>query len=122
MPSAGWPPAPLRVCDNYNGAARVRAAFSKQETKMKNRMYAELLFDNPEARDRAIVELNKLGLVVELLDWVDEHEGVVLSPTVWIKVRGLSELNQDEFFDEMAHLADRFNGDVYEAGLQNPAT
>jgi hypothetical protein len=88
---------------------------------MKQQMYAELLFDNPAARDHAIVELNKLGLDVELLDWVDEYEGVVLTPTVWVKVRGLSELNQDEFFNQMARLADQHSGDIYEGGLENPA-
>ena len=88
---------------------------------MKQLMEAELMFDNPEARDRAIVELSKLGLEVELLlDQVDEYEGVVLTPTVWIRVTGPYEGSDDEFFREMGHLAGRFGGDVEEAGLQFP--
>jgi hypothetical protein len=83
---------------------------------VKLQMEAELLFDNPKARDRAIVEIRKRGLDVELLDYVDEHEGVLLSATVWIRVCGLSELDDDEFFDEMSRMADQLNGFLYEAG------
>jgi hypothetical protein len=83
---------------------------------MKQQMYAELLFDRPAGRDLAIIELTKLGFDVEILDWVDP-EG---STCVWIKVRGLSELSEDEFFNEMGHLAEQFSGDVIEAGLQFP--
>ena len=78
-------------------------------------MEAELMFGNSEARDRAIVDLGKLGLEVELLDQVDEH-----TPTVWIKVTGPYEGSDDEFFREMRHLARRFGGGVEEAGLQFP--
>jgi hypothetical protein len=83
-------------------------------------MEAELLFDHPAGRDLAVAELTKLGFAVEKLDWVDEYEGVVLTPTVWIKVRGASELDEHEFFDAMAHLAEQFSGDVVEAGLADP--
>ncbi len=62
----------------------------------------------------------KLGFAVEFLDWVDEWEGVVLSETVWIRVRGASELDEDGFFNETASLAEQFNGDVGEAGLADP--
>jgi hypothetical protein len=90
---------------------------------MKQLMYAELLFDHPEARDRAIVALAKRGFTIEALtgpDWVDEFEGVVLSSTVWIKVRGAYEGSDDEFFNEMVHLTRQFGGDVYEAGYLHP--
>jgi hypothetical protein len=87
---------------------------------MKQQMYAELIFDHPNNRNFAVAELTEQGFDVEILDWVDEFEGVVLSPTVWIKVRGPSELEQDEFFNEMAALAEHFGGDVVEAGLANP--
>jgi hypothetical protein len=83
-------------------------------------MAAELMFDHPNDRDLAIAELTKFGFNVEILDWVDAHEGIVFSDTVWIKVRGASELDQDEFFDAMAHLAKRFGGDCIEAGLADP--
>src|SRR5215472_5476701 len=76
---------------------------------MKQQMEAELLFDCPDARDRAIVELTKRGFDVEILDWVDEYEGVLLTPTVWIKVRGASEDTEDEFFAEMHELAKQFS-------------
>jgi hypothetical protein len=87
---------------------------------MKQQMEAELLFKDPNGRDLAIAELTKRGFEVELLDAVDEWEGVVLSPTVWIKVRGASELDEHGFFNEMAQLAEQFNGDVGEAGLADP--
>ena len=87
---------------------------------MKQQMEAELLFDRPDGRDQAIAELTKLGFEVVLLDWVDEHGGVVLSETVWIKVRGASELDEHEFFNWMAQLSEQFNGDVVEAGLADP--
>jgi hypothetical protein len=87
---------------------------------LKQRMEAELMFDNPEARDRAIVALTKRGFEVELLDYVDEYEGVILTPTVWIAVTGAYAGSEDAFFDEMRHLAEHFSGDVMEAGLQFP--
>jgi hypothetical protein len=87
---------------------------------MTQRMEAELLFDHPAGRDLAVVEFTKLGFDVEILDWVDRYEGVVLSPTVWIRVRGASELGEHEFFNEMAHLAEQYGGDVVEAGLADP--
>ena len=87
---------------------------------MKQQMFAELLFDHPSGRDLAVAELTKQGFDVEILDWVDEHEGVVLTPTVWIKVRGASELDDHEFFNEMMHLAEQFSGDVVEAGFADP--
>jgi hypothetical protein len=83
---------------------------------MKQQMEAELIFDHPNSRDLAVDELIKQGFDVEILDWVDP-EG---STCVWVKVRGLSELSEDEFFNEMAHLAKQFSGDVIEAGLQFP--
>jgi hypothetical protein len=57
----------------------------------------------------------------EILDWVDEYEGVVLTPTVWIKVRGSYEGSDCEFLDEMGDLARRFSGDVVEAGFADPS-
>jgi hypothetical protein len=83
---------------------------------MRLAMEAELLFDTPMARDLAVAELTKQGFDVEILDWVDEHEGVVLTPTVWIKVRGFYEGSDDEFFNEMGHIANTAGGEVIEAG------
>ena len=84
---------------------------------MKQQMYAELLFDHPDGRDLAIVELAKLGFEVEILPWVDEHEKLILTPTVWIKVRGDYEGGEDAFFRQMEDLVAQFSGDVVEAGL-----
>ena len=85
---------------------------------MTQQLYAELIFDHPNGRDLAIAELMKLGLDVEILDWVDAYEGVVLTPTVWIKVKGAYD--EHKFFHEMAALTERFGGDVVEAGLADP--
>jgi hypothetical protein len=82
----------------------------------RQEMYAELLF--PEARDLAVVELTGAGFAVEILDWEDP-EG---STCVWVKVRGAYEGSDDEFFNEMVHLARQFGGDVYEAGYLHPPT
>jgi hypothetical protein len=100
-----------------NGGASHQTAESKV---MKRQMEAELMFDHPNGRDLAVAELTKLGFNVEILDWVDEYEGVLLTPTVWIKVRGVSELSQDEFMTEMGHLAEQFGGDCNEAGFADP--
>jgi hypothetical protein len=69
------------------------------------KMFAELLFDTTEARDRAIPELTRRGFEIEILDWVDEYEGVILSPTVWINVRGGYVGSDHEFFAEMMHVS-----------------
>ena len=87
---------------------------------MKQQMQAELMFEHPAGRDLAVAELTKRGFDTEILDWVDQYEGVVLSPTVWIRVTGVSELDENEFFDEMQRFAEQFGGEVTEAGLQFP--
>jgi hypothetical protein len=84
-------------------------------------MEAQLMFDDSKSRDLAVVELAKHGFNVENLDWVDEYKGVILSSTVWIKVRGVSELDQHKFFDEMHHLAARMGGECLEAGYADPS-
>ena len=58
---------------------------------MPQKMEAELIFDHPAGRDLAVAVLKKQGYEVEILDWVDEYEGAILTPTVWIKVRGSYE-------------------------------
>jgi hypothetical protein len=87
---------------------------------MKHQMQAEILF--PDARDvpPAIVALKKLGFEIEVLDWVDEHEGELLSETLWLMARIESELSQDEFLTFASELAEELNGDVVEAGLRWP--
>ena len=84
---------------------------------MKQKMLAELLFDTPAARDRAIPELEKCGYAVELLDWVDP----LGTPVVWVNVRGLFEGSDSEFLDEMNSLANKFGGEAIEAGYEQPS-
>ena len=83
-------------------------------------MEATLMFGRARDRDLAIPELNKLGFEIEQLDWVDAQKGAVLSETVWITVRGISDLDENGFFHEMENLAQQFGGDVEEAGLADP--
>ena len=64
---------------------------------MKTQMQAELLFDHPNDRDLAVAELAKLGFEVENLDWVDEHEGVVLSETAWVRVQAPTRVTITSF-------------------------
>jgi hypothetical protein len=90
------------------------------QQQMTAQMEAELIFDGPASRDRAVEELTRQGFAVELLDWVDEFEGEILTATVWIKVTGAYAGSDIEFFAEMTHLAEQFSGDVVEAGFANP--
>jgi hypothetical protein len=83
-------------------------------------MEAELLFDRPHDRDLAVAELTRRGFDVEFLDCVDKYGGVVLSETVWVRVRGVSALDDHGFFKEMETLVEPFGGDVGEAGLADP--
>ena len=84
-------------------------------------MESVLMFDDPAARDGATPELIERGYGIELLlDAVDEHEGVVLTPSVWIKVTGPYAGSEDEFFAEMHAFAQQFNGELCEAGLADP--
>jgi hypothetical protein len=92
----------------------------RRSTVMTQRMEAEILFDDQAAADAASAVLVTRGFTIERLRYVDEFEGFVLTPTVWIKVTGASELDEHAFFREMAQLAEQFNGDVCEAGLADP--
>jgi hypothetical protein len=87
---------------------------------MSQQMEAELLFDTPQDRDHAVTELERLGYDIEFLDYVDEYEGVVLTDTVWIKVRGTYEGDDHKFFHEMVRFVGQYHGDVCEAGFADP--
>jgi hypothetical protein len=106
----GWEHMPAASVSQHNRPTTEGCQVMKQ-------MYAELIFDHPHGRDLAVAELTKRGFDVEILNWVDEYEGVLLTSTVWVKVRGASELDENEFFREMGSLAGQFDGDVIEAGL-----
>ena len=83
-------------------------------------MEATLIFDHPHDRDLAIPEFTKLGFEIERLNEEDRHEGVLLSETVWITVRGNSNLDDDDFFHEMQALAERLHAECLEAGEADP--
>ena len=88
---------------------------------MKQQMHAIIQFYYPDDMGLAIAELVKRSFKVEVLDWIDEDEGVVGSPTVWIKVCGACERADHNFFAEMRELTKPFGGDVCEAGALPPA-
>jgi hypothetical protein len=84
------------------------------------KMIAEILFDDQNAADAASSVLAARGFAIEPLDWVDEYEGIVLSPTVWIKARIDSELDASDFFDWVAGIIEPLQGWLYEAGHADP--
>jgi hypothetical protein len=87
---------------------------------MTQEMEAEILFDNQNAADAGVIVLAARGFAIETLDWVDEFEGVVLSPTVWIRARILTELDMDAFFDWVEGIVNPLQGWLNEAGPSDP--
>jgi len=84
--------------------------------KQMKAMEAELMFEHPEGRDRAVSALVKQGFEVELLDdRVDKYEGVLLSPAVWLRVTGAAD-DEDKFAAAMERVAEKFGGEVLEVG------
>jgi hypothetical protein len=77
-------------------------------------MWAEIMFDNPAIRDRAVAVLTKRGFDVELLDDRFDECG---TPTVWITVRGPTS---GLFCTEIDRVAERFGGTMLEIGLMVP--
>jgi hypothetical protein len=109
-------------CGNY-GAAREWAApvfLIKGDLNMLQRMEAEILFDDQDAADAVGAVLAARGFAIEPLDWVDEDEGVVLSPTVWIRARILTELDASRFFDWVNNIVEPLGGFTLQAGLADP--
>jgi hypothetical protein len=62
-----------------------------------------------------VAALAELGFAVTVLDWVDD-----CGPTVWIKARITSELDENRFLDWMSSVVRPLGGDVVEASLANP--
>lgn len=87
---------------------------------MPQKMEAEILFDDQNAADAARAVLVTHGFAIERLPYVDEYEGVVLSPTVWIKARIDSELDDSDFFHWVAGIIQPLQGWLYEAGHADP--
>ena len=84
---------------------------------MLQRMEAEILFDDQNAADAGSAVLAMHGFTIERLPWVDVYEGVVLTPTVWIKARIDSELDDSDFFNWVAGIIG-----LCRAGFTRPAT
>jgi hypothetical protein len=87
---------------------------------MLQRMEAEILFDDQAAADAASAVLATHGFTIERLPYVDEYEGVVLTPTVWVKIRTDSELDDSDFFQWVAGIIEPLQGWLYEAGYADP--
>jgi hypothetical protein len=64
---------------------------------------------------RAVAELYKLGLEVEVLTWTDDEAGVPVSKTVWLIARWLYDQSDVDFLDWIGDVARQFDGDVVEA-------
>lgn len=84
---------------------------------MLRKMDAEILFLDPKDVSAGSAALIDLGFEVEVLDWVDDY-----GPTVFIRARITSELDQDQFFDWVSNIVPPLRGDVVEAGLSDPPT
>jgi hypothetical protein len=82
---------------------------------MTRQMEVEVLFLDPNAVGPSSAVLSEHGFDVEVLDWTDPH-----GPTVWLKGRIMSELDEDRFFDWVMSIVEPLHGDVVEAGLSNP--
>ena len=81
---------------------------------MLQRMIAECLFLDPNDLSPGSAALVERGFDVEVLDWIDD-----CGPTVWVKARITSELDEYRFLDWVKTIIEPFSsGDVVEAGLE----
>jgi hypothetical protein len=86
---------------------------------MLQRMQADVLFLDPRDAGPGTAVLIEHGFDVEpLVDWIDEA-----GPTVFIRCRITTELDEDRFFDWVSDIVDRLlqSADVIEAGRADPA-
>ena len=80
---------------------------------MLRKMFAQVMFLNPNDLNRGSAELIEHDCDVEYLDdWIDHY-----GPAVWINVWTLSELDDTSFFDWVQAIVEPIGGDVCEAGL-----
>jgi hypothetical protein len=83
---------------------------------MLQRMQADVLFLDPHDLNPGIAVLVEHGFDVENLDdWIDE-----CGPTVFIRARITTEIDEDHFFDWMQSIVEPLGGDTIEAGLADP--
>jgi hypothetical protein len=91
---------------------------------MKQKMQAELLCLDANDMAPTIRALKKLGFKIEVLDWVDEYEGELLSPALWLLARIESELDPHAFFRWVHDIVMELDStaDLVEAGLSDSQT
>jgi hypothetical protein len=82
---------------------------------MLQRMQADFCFCNPDDAGPATAVLIEHGFEVENLDWIDEY-----GPTVFIRARITTEIDEDHFLDWAQNLIEPLGGDTMEAGLADP--
>jgi hypothetical protein len=78
-------------------------------------MQTEVMFRNPDDVAAATAALTAQGFTVENVDWVDEVDGVVMSPAQCIKVRRWS--NTSAMLDLMKSIVGPLGADVSDTSL-----
>ena len=84
---------------------------------------ASVMFDCPEDAAEAAAALQASGYELTLNPALrDEHEGVLLTPSVFGVIRGMMEpgLTEDEIMGELEEIVDPTGGLVEEAGYSSP--
>jgi hypothetical protein len=83
---------------------------------MLQKMQADILFLDPTDLSPATAALVERGFDVENLDyWIDEA-----GPTVFIRARINTEIDEDHFHDWVQSVVEPLGGDTIEAGLADP--
>jgi hypothetical protein len=80
------------------------------------------MFDCPEDAAEAAAALQASGYTLTLNPALrDEHEGVLLTPSVFGVIRGMTEVeDEDEIETELAEIVEPFGGQVDETGYASP--
>ena len=80
---------------------------------MLQKMEAEIVFHSPHDVNGGLATLIENDFSCEILeDMIDEF-----SPAVFVRVRGLSELSDSDFFNSLEALIEPVGGEVLEAGF-----
>jgi hypothetical protein len=82
---------------------------------------ASAMFDCPADAADAAVALRCFGYELRLNpNLVDEDDGVILTPTVFGVIRGVTNLTEDEIVEELWELVRGLRGQVSEIGYVKP--
>jgi hypothetical protein len=82
---------------------------------------AGVMFDNPEDAAKGAAALQASGYKLTLNpDLKDEHEGVILTPSVYGVIRGMTVLTEEEIEGELEEIVAPFGGQVVETGYSSP--